>query len=113
VSSHLSFASEQPFSAQDFERLRQQGSPILVYVHADWCATCVRQASILSELLSRDKYKPLELLRVDFDRQKPVVSAFGVRYQSTLIVFREGKEVGRSTADVNKSSIAELLERAL
>ena len=111
--SHHSFAFDSPFSAQEFENLRQQGSPLLVYVHADWCPTCVRQESILSELLVSDKYKPIRVLRVDFDRQKSAVENFGVRYQSTLIVFRDGKEVGRSTADVDKSSIAGLLEMAL
>ena len=33
--------------------------------------------------------------------------------QSTLIVFKGGKEVGRSTGDTSKDSIAALLQKTL
>jgi hypothetical protein len=50
---------------------------------------------------------------VDFDSRKGVVQSFGAKYQSTLIVFRGGQEVGRSTADTDRATIAALLRRAL
>ena len=106
-------AAERSFSSQAFSELQQLESPILVFVHADWCPTCNRQAILLSELLSEDEFKTITVLRVDFDRQKSVVVDFGVIYQSTLIVFRGGEEVGRSTADTDKQRIANLLRKAL
>jgi thiol-disulfide isomerase/thioredoxin len=106
-------AAERSFSSQAFSELQQLESPILVFVHADWCPTCNRQAILLSELLSEDEFKTITVLRVDFDRQKSVVDDFGVIYQSTLIVFRGGEEVGRSTADTDKQRIANLLRKAL
>jgi hypothetical protein len=53
------------------------------------------------------------MLRVDFDRQREVARAFGVEYQSTLIVFRNGREMGRSTADMSPVRIANLLRLGL
>jgi thioredoxin-like negative regulator of GroEL len=107
------FATEQPFSKQLFDDLRQRGKPVLVFIHADWCPTCNRQAVILSELFTQDEYKPIEVLRVDFDNQKSVVDSLAVRNQSTLILFHGDRELGRSTADTDKSSIAKLLRKAL
>jgi len=93
--------------------LKKEGKPILVVIHADWCPTCRAQAPIISELLGMPEYKSLNALRVDFDGQKDVVKAFKVTMQSTLIVYKGGKEVGRSTGDTRKDSIAALLKKAI
>lgn len=106
-------ATEQPFSRDAFAELQRQGGPILVFVHADWCSTCKKQDIILGELLKEDDFANYSVLRVDFDSQKDVVQSFGVKYQSTLIVFRGDSEVGRSTADTDRAAITALLRRAL
>ncbi len=106
-------ASAQKFDQAVFDALQQQGKPTLVMVHADWCPTCKAQEPIIGELLKTPELQSITALRVDFDKQKTVVKAFKVQYQSTLIVFKGGKEVGRSTGDTRKDSIAALLRKAI
>jgi thioredoxin 1 len=106
-------ASNQAFDQAAFDALQQQGKPTLVMIHADWCPTCKAQEPIIGELLKTPELQSIVALRVDFDKQKPVVKAFKVQYQSTLIVFKGGKEVGRSTGDTRKDSIAALLRKAI
>lgn len=106
-------AADQAFDQAAFDTLQQQGKPILVMIHADWCPTCKAQEPIIGELLKNPELQPITAQRVDFDKQKTVVKAFKVQYQSTLIVFKGGKEVGRSTGDTRKDSIAALLRKAL
>lgn len=106
-------AVELPFTQQRFAALQAEGKPTVVFIHAVWCPTCKKQEIILSELLPRDEFKPLTVLKVDFDKQKNVVNDFGVKYQSTFIVFRDGNEQGRSTASTDRGEIASLLRRAL
>ncbi|BCB27382.1 hypothetical protein SKTS_22680 [Sulfurimicrobium lacus] len=106
-------AAEQPFDQATFDTLQKQGKPILVMIHADWCPTCKAQKPIIGELLKTPELQSLAALRVDFDKQKAVVRAFKVQYQSTLIVFKDGKEVDRSTGDTKKDSIAALLKKAI
>jgi thioredoxin-like negative regulator of GroEL len=108
-----SHATEISFSTQAFEELSKAGEPVLLFVHANWCPTCHRQETILSELFSQDEYKHITRLRIDFDKQPSVVKNFGVRYQSTLVLYNKGLEVDRSTADIDKVSIAELLDKVL
>jgi thioredoxin 1 len=50
---------------------------------------------------------------VDFDSQKQEVRDFGARWQSTRIVFKGAKEVGRSVGDTDPSTIAALLAKAM
>ena len=106
-------AADQAFDQAVFDALQKQGKPVLVTIHADWCPTCKAQEPILGELLKTPELQGITALRVDFDKQKAAVKAFKVQYQSTLIVFKGGKEVGRSTGDTKKDSIAALLKKAL
>jgi thioredoxin 1 len=103
----------QRFDQASFDALIKAGKPTLVMVHADWCSTCRAQEPVVSNLLKSREFSSLTALRVDFDAQKDVVRSFKVVAQSTLILFKAGKEVGRSTGDTNKESIEALLRRAL
>ena len=107
------FAIGDAFDQARFDRLLQEGKPVLVAIHADWCSTCRAQELFLKDLLKTPPYNNLQVLRVDFDRQKEAVHTFKVQMQSTLIVFKNGKEVGRSTADTDKDSVALMLRKAL
>lgn len=107
------FAADKPFTQAEFDRLQQEGDPVLIWIHADWCPTCRAQEPVLNKLLARDEFKPLHALRVDFDQQKDVVQAFKAIRQSTLIVFKGGKEVGRSLGVTDEGKIKALLSQAL
>ena len=106
-------AAEDAFTQAEFDRLQQQGAPILISIHAEWCPTCRAQAPIVKKLLEQEEFKPIHALRVDFDQQKDVVKAFKAIKQSTLIVFKGGKEVDRSLGVTNESAIEGLLRKAL
>ncbi len=106
-------AADQPFDQAKFDAALKEGKPALVAIHADWCPSCKAQEPIVEALLKTPELQGITAWRVDFDKQKPVVKAFKAQYQSTLIVFKGGKEVGRSTGDTKKESIAALLRKAI
>lgn len=103
----------EPFTQEKLDALNKAGKPALVFIYATWCPTCKAQDKILSELLPTTEFKGITTLRVDFDAQKQVVRSFGVRMQSTLIVFKGGKEASRVTAETNRERIADLLRKSL
>jgi len=107
------FAVGQNFDQATFDGLLKSGKPTLVMVHADWCPTCRAQAPIVSDLLKTREFSGITALRVDFDAQTDVVRRFKATMQSTLIVFKNGHEVGRSIGDTHRDSIQDLLKRAL
>jgi thiol:disulfide interchange protein len=103
----------EPYTQEKFNVLNNAGNPVLVAIHADWCGTCRAQEHVLNDLLPQPAFNGIKTLRIDFDAQKSEVRAFGVKFQSTLIVFKGGKEVGRTTAETNQDRIAALLRKAL
>ncbi|TAK87664.1 MAG: thioredoxin [Betaproteobacteria bacterium] len=106
-------AAERPFDAAEFEAAQRAGKPVLVSVHADWCPVCRVQEEVLGGLLGRKEFAGFAVFIVDYDLQKAVLKRFGVRSQSTLIVFKGTKEVARSIAQTNKDAIAADLAKAL
>jgi thioredoxin 1 len=106
-------ATEAPFTQQAFAEAQKAGKPILVHVWASWCPTCKAQGPTLSEIEADPANQNLVVYKVDFDAQKDVVKSFGVRTQSTLIVFHGAAEKGRSTGDTNPVSIKALVAKAV
>ena len=107
------FAAGQAFTQANFDALQAAGKPVIVHVHADWCPTCKSQDAILNPLMKSPEFKGVTFLQVNFDDQKDVLKKFNVANQSTIIVFKGGKEVGRSVGDTKATSIDALAKKCL
>ena len=68
---------------------------------------------ILSKLEAEPKFKGLVTFNIDFDTSKPLLRKLHVAQQSTLIVYKGKKEMGRSTGDTDPASIAALLGKVI
>lgn len=106
-------AEPQAYSQTAFDTLQKEGKPTLVHIHAKWCSTCRTQAPIIESLLNEDGFNGITALHVDYDDQRDVVKSFKVNRQATIIVFKDGKEVGRSTSDTSREGIRKLLQKTL
>ncbi len=109
----FAYAAVTEFTMESFKAAQKAGKPIVVDVWASWCPTCKAQGPVLSKLLADPKNKDVVMLRVNFDTQLDVLKAFNVQSQSTLIVFKGEKEMGRSVGDTNAGSIGALLASAI
>jgi len=85
----------RPFSMAALKTAQAAGKPILVDVFAPWCPTCRAQAPTIEKLSKDPAYKGLIILRLDYDNQTAEKKALGVTKQSTLIVYKGNREVGR------------------
>ena len=106
-----SAAEQLDFTPAAMSAAQAAGKPVVVDVSATWCPTCKAQAPIVQSLLKDPKFKDLVLLHVDFDTQKAVLRQYDVRAQSTFVAFKGSREVGRSTGDTDKASIAKLFDK--
>lgn len=102
-----------PYAQGTFDALQQQGKPVLVWTHADWCSVCRTQGKVLDALLPRPELQGLSVLKVDFDEQKSVMRSLRANRQSTFILFRGGKEIARSLGETQQAAVLGFLKQAL
>jgi len=109
----LASAAEVPFDQAKFDAARAAGEPVAVVFHADWCPTCRAQAPLLKDLTQQPEFAPVTLYVANYDTEKGLKKSLGVTKQSTIVVFKGGKERARSTGDTHEDSLASLLRQAL
>jgi thioredoxin 1 len=101
------------YEAGGFRKLLASGVPVVVHVHADWCPVCRAQIPVMERVLKGAAYKNVRAVRVNFDRDKAFLSDYKIVRQSTIVVFKAGKEVARLSYDTDPARIEEVLEWAL
>ncbi len=106
-------AAEAPYDEAALHKLLSSGQPVALDFSASWCPTCRAQAPLLRSITGEPGFKNLTLLVADYDKETALRKTYNVSMQSTLIVFRNGKEVARSTGDTSRSGLTRLLGTAL
>ena len=108
-----SFGAEVPFDQARFDAAVAAGKPVAVVFHADWCPTCRAQAPVLKELSQAAEFQPVTVFVANFDTEKDLKRSLRVLQQSTVVVFKHGKESARSTGVTARDGLAALLRGAL
>ena len=111
--SSAAFAAGQPITATELADIEKQGKSAVISTHADWCSTCKKQDKVLSDFMKDLDYKNVVFYQVDYDNQKELLKALKVRSQSTIIVYKNGKEVARATGDTKEAALAKLTRQAI
>src|SRR5580765_1065825 len=106
-------AVEMPFTQAAFDKAVAAGQPVIVDFQASWCPTCKAQKPLVQSLMQDPKMKDVTLFAADYDTEQALKRQPRVAQQSTFVVFKGGKEVGRSTGETSKSAIAALFDKAL
>ena len=106
-------AGELPYDRAAFDKAMAEGRPVIVDFFADWCPTCKAQKPHVQSLIGDPKMKHVTLFVADYDREKDLKRALRVTQQATFVVFKGGKEVGRSTGQTKKEDLAALFAKAL
>lgn len=107
------FAAGQPITATELADIEKQGKSAVISTHADWCSTCKKQDKVLANFMKDPDYKNVVFYQVDYDNQKDLLKALNVRSQSTIIVYKNGKEVARATGDTKEAALSKLTRQAI
>jgi thioredoxin 1 len=82
---------------------------ILVDFYADWCAPCQSMERIIEESLA-ELNKPIEVVKINIDRNKQAALSFSVRSIPHLILFRKGKILWQKGGIVTKRDLIKNLK---
>lgn len=77
----------------DFDQEIKKGVT-LVDFHANWCGPCRTLAPILEQVAGDVKGKA-SIAKIDIDSEQKTAARFEIASVPTMILFKDGKEVGR------------------
>ena len=95
-------------NTQNFEELvLKNEKPVLVDFYADWCGPCKMLTPVIEEIAAAsDAY---DVFKLNVDEAPEIAAKYGVMSIPTLIVFKGGKEAGKTIGVQSKQTILNLL----
>lgn len=101
----------KPFSADALAAAEKAGQPVALHFHADWCPTCRAQEKVFNGWKG-DAAVPGTLLVANYDNERELKKQYGVRSQSTIIVFKGSKETTRLGGETDAAKLRAALQTA-
>ena len=80
--------------------------PVLVDFWAEWCGPCKMLAPTLDEL-SKDLRGKVKIVKMNVDENPAMPSALGIRGIPTMMLFKNGENVGTKVGASPKAALAE------
>ncbi|MGL4324080.1 MAG: thioredoxin family protein [Beijerinckiaceae bacterium] len=101
------------YNAKGFERWLSARRSFIVHVHADWCSACRMQEARLKTLLADPAIRRLPFIRVDFDHDQDFRRRYRITAQSTLLAFKDGREIARSVGETNTGALRDFVVQVI
>ncbi|MFN8943712.1 MAG: thioredoxin family protein [Pseudobdellovibrionaceae bacterium] len=108
IFSTATFAAEPTiFNQSKFDEALKSGQPFVVAFHSPSCGSCKVQKPNLISALKEESLSNVDGLLADFDSTEEFRKQLGkpVRSPSTILIFKNGKEVSRIMGETNKDTI--------
>ena len=108
---------ETTFNQELFDKAQSDGKIVIVSSWIKYCSSCASQMKVLEKAKNEG-----ELLDIKFDNieyfafdvtNKEISDFFKIQYQTTLLIFKDNKEVYRSIGETTKDLIYEAIKSSI
>ena len=97
---------ETTYSKKLFDKALSEGKVVVVSSWIKYCTSCASQMKVLEK--AKNDFNNIEYFAFDVTN-KEIAKFFNVQYQTTLLIFKDNKEVYRSIGETTKALIYEAL----
>ena len=108
---------ETTFKKDLFDKAQSEGKIVIVSSWIEYCSSCAGQMKILKKAkkegkLSDISFDDIEYFAFDVTNEK-IADLFNVQYQTTLLIFKNNKEIYRSIGETTEELIYEALKASI
>jgi len=98
------------FNIELFNKAQSEGKVVIVSSWVKYCSSCAGQMKILNK--AKNEFDNIEYFAFDVTN-KEISNLFNVQYQTTLLIFKDNKEVYRSIGETNRDLIYEAIKSSI
>ena len=96
------------FNNEIFQKAQLEGKTVVINSWNETCTTCKAQIKILDQ--AENEFKNVLFLSFEQTKDKDIAKQLGIDYWTTIVVYKDNKEVHRSIGQTNKAKIYELIK---
>ena len=101
---------ETTYSKELFDKALSEGKVVVVSSWIKYCTSCASQMKVLEK--AKNDFDNMEYFAFDVTN-KEIAKFFNVQYQTTLLIFKDNKEVYRSIGETTKELIYDALKSSI
>ena len=98
------------FSKELFDKAQSDGKVVVVSSWVKYCSSCASQMKVLNK--AKNEFKDIEYLTFEIT-DKEISKLLNVQYQTTLLIFKNNKEVYRSIGETSRDAIYKAIESSI
>ncbi len=110
VFNNSSYAKETTFNKELFDKAQSEGKIVIVSSWVKYCTSCAGQMKILDK--AKNDFENIEYFKFDV-RNKEIANLLNVQYQTTLLIFKDNKEIYRSVGETSKDLIYKAIQSSI
>ena len=96
------------FNEKLFKNAQLEGKVVVVSSWIKYCSSCASQMKVLNK--ANKEFDNIEYFAFDVTN-KEISNLFNVEYQSTILIFKDNKEVYRSIGETSKKEIYKVIKK--
>ena len=101
---------ETTYKKELFDKALLDGKVVVVSSWVKYCSSCASQMKILN--IAKNEFDNIEYLKFEVTN-KEIANLLNVQYQTTLLIFKDNKEVYRSIGETTKELIYDALKSSI
>ncbi len=103
-------SKETTYKKELFDKALLDGKVVVVSSWVKYCTSCASQMKVLNK--AKNDFDNMEYFAFDVTN-KEIAKFFNVQYQTTLLIFKDNKEVYRSIGETTKELIYDALKSSI
>ena len=98
------------FNKELFDKAQSDGKVVVVSSWIKYCTSCASQMKVLDKV--KNEFNNIEYFTFEVTN-KDISKLLNVQYQTTLLIFKNNKEVYRSIGETSKDAIYKAIESSI
>ena len=98
------------FDNELFKKAQSEGKVIVVSSWMKYCSSCASQMKVLNKI--KNDFENIEYLTFEITNRE-IADFLKVQYQTTLLIFKDNKEVYRSIGETSREEIYKAIQSSI